>query len=74
MYAQVASVVKTGGLLSTKQNVFIGLGIPGFIILFNMCFEYENYGGEYHCWLQMDKGDYSRKGSTYLVSVFCFQA
>ena len=19
-----------------------------------MCFEYENFGGEYHCWLQMD--------------------
>lgn len=55
MYSQVASVVKSGGLLSTKQNVFVGFGIPAFIILFNMCFEYENYGGEYHCWLQMDE-------------------
>ena len=22
--------------------------------MFNLCFEYENYGGDYHCWLQMD--------------------
>ena len=24
------------------------------IVLYNMCFEYENYGGTYHCWLRMD--------------------
>jgi len=24
--------------------------------MFNICFEYENYGGEYHCWLQLDTG------------------
>ena len=22
--------------------------------MFNLCFEYDNYGGDYHCWLQMD--------------------
>ena len=56
MYGLVASVVKNSGMLATKQNIFIGWGIPAFIILFNMCFEYDNYGGTYHCWLQMDKG------------------
>lgn len=56
MYGLVASVVKNSGLLATKQNIFIGWGIPAFIILFNMCFEYDSYGGTYHCWLQMDKG------------------
>jgi len=56
MYGLVASVVKKSGLLATKQNIFIGWGIPAFIILFNMCFEYDNYGGTYHCWLQIDKG------------------
>ena len=30
--------------------------MPAFIILFNMCFEYDNYGGVYHCWLNMDTG------------------
>ena len=38
------------------QNIFVGWGLPAFIILFNMCFEYDNYGGTYHCWLQMDQG------------------
>ena len=56
MYAMVASVVKEKGLLSTKQNLVVGWGIPAFIILFNMCFEYESYGTEYHCWLAMDTG------------------
>ena len=56
LYGLVASVIKKNGMLATKQNIVIGWGLPAFIILFNMCFEYENYGGTYHCWLQMDKG------------------
>ena len=56
LYGLVASVIKKNGMLATKQNIIIGWGIPAFIILFNMCFEYDNYGGTYHCWLQMDKG------------------
>jgi len=56
MYGFVASVVKHRGILATKQNIFIGWGIPAFIILFNMCFEYDNYGSSYHCWLEMDSG------------------
>ena len=55
----MASVIKKNGMLATKQNIVIGWGVPAFIILFNMCFEYENYGGTYHCWLQMDKGMFS---------------
>ena len=56
LYGLVASVIKKNGMLATKQNIVIGWGLPAFIILFNMCFEYENYGGTYHCWLQMDRG------------------
>ena len=56
LYGLVASVIKKNGMLATKQNIVIGWGMPAFIILFNMCFEYDNYGGTYHCWLQMDKG------------------
>ena len=56
IYSVVASVVKERGMMSTKQNLLIGLGLPAFVVLFNMCFEYDNYGGLYHCWLQMDTG------------------
>ena len=37
------------------QNTLIGWGLSAFIVLVTMCFEYDNYGGVYHCWLQMDK-------------------
>ena len=43
------------GTLSKILNQ-VGWGMPAFIILFNMCFEYDNYGGVYHCWLNMDTG------------------
>ena len=42
------------GLLSAWQNMLFGWLIPLIIVMFNLCFEYENYGGDYHCWLQMD--------------------
>jgi hypothetical protein len=56
IYALVASVVKERGMLTRKQNLLVGLGLPFFIVLCNMCFEFDNYGGQYHCWLQMDTG------------------
>ena len=34
--------------------MLFGWLIPLIIVIFNLCFEYENYGGDYHCWLQMD--------------------
>ena len=34
--------------------MLFGWLIPLVIVMFNLCFEYENYGGDYHCWLQMD--------------------
>ena len=34
--------------------MLFGWLIPLIIVMFNLCFEYENYGGDYHCWLQMD--------------------
>ena len=40
--------------MSNGLNVFLGWFIPLVIVMFNMCFNYENYGGDYHCWLRMD--------------------
>ncbi len=34
----------------------IGWLVAIIIVMFNVCFEYENYGGGYHCWLRMDTG------------------
>ena len=42
--------------MTPAQNTIIGWLIPIIIVMFNICFEYENYGGEYHCWLQLDTG------------------
>jgi len=55
MYSLVAYVVKKDGLFTRVQNTLIGWGLAIFIVLVTMCFEYDNYGGSYHCWLQMDK-------------------
>ncbi|XP_037090660.1 adhesion G-protein coupled receptor D1-like [Pollicipes pollicipes] len=55
MYSLVAYVVKKDGLFTRLQNTLIGWGLSIFIVLVTMCFEYENYGGVYHCWLQLDK-------------------
>ena len=68
----VASVVKKNGMLATKQNIVIGWGMPAFIVLFNMCFEYDNYGGTYHCWLQMDKGIYHCIIITFIIELYQF--
>ncbi|KAF0301074.1 Adhesion G-protein coupled receptor D1 [Amphibalanus amphitrite] len=55
MYSLVAYVVKKDGLFTRVQNTLIGWGLSAFIVLVTMSFEYDNYGGVYHCWLQMDK-------------------
>ncbi|XP_068212022.1 adhesion G-protein coupled receptor D1-like [Palaemon carinicauda] len=54
MYALVAHVVKKDGMMSKVQNTLFGWGMALFIVLCSMCFEYNNYGSVYHCWLQMD--------------------
>ncbi|XP_064091063.1 adhesion G-protein coupled receptor D1-like [Macrobrachium nipponense] len=54
MYAFVGHVVKKDGMLSKVQNTLVGWGMAMFIVLCSMCFEFNNYGGKYHCWLQMD--------------------
>jgi len=54
-YSLVAFVVKKHGLFSRRQNVIIGWGVPLGIILISMGLFLDQYGGKYHCWLQMDK-------------------
>jgi hypothetical protein len=44
----------SNGLMTKSQNVLAGWLVPVVIVMFNMCFEYQQYGGSYHCWLQMD--------------------
>merc|ERR1719347_719424 len=53
-YSLVAFVVKKDGLLTKRQNVMMGWGTGLGIVLFVVSMEYKNYGGEYHCWLQID--------------------
>ncbi|CAB4070426.1 unnamed protein product [Lepeophtheirus salmonis] len=54
-YSLLAWVVPRNGLLKSSQNVCIGWCSSGLIIIFTICFEYDNYGGSYHCWLRMEK-------------------
>ncbi len=56
MIIQVAYVVKKNGLFSKRQNVIVGWGIPLGIILFAVAFHWNDYGGNYHCWLRMNTG------------------
>ena len=53
-YSLVAFVVKKHGLFSRKQNFFIGWGVSLGVVLVSMGFHFNDYGGEYHCWLRMD--------------------
>ena len=55
LYSIVTWVVHKDGLLSNAQNVVVGWGGAFVILLFCMCFEYDDFGGEYHCFLQLDK-------------------
>ncbi|CAB4069969.1 DENND5 [Lepeophtheirus salmonis] len=54
MYSLVASVVKQNGMLSKCQNISLGWMISIGITLITISLEFDNYGGEYHCWLRMD--------------------
>ena len=53
-YSLVAFVVKRNGLLTKTQNVLSGWMLSIAIILIVASLQFENYGGEYHCWLQVD--------------------
>jgi len=53
-YSLVAFVVKKDGLLTKGQNIAIGWGTGIGITMVVLSLEWKNYGGEYHCWLQMN--------------------
>ena len=46
--------------LTSKVRVplipFPGWGVPCVIVLLNVCFEYQSYGGGGHCFLRLDTG------------------
>lgn len=54
VYVMVASVVHKNGMFSKLQNILLGWGMSAGIVLACIALEYENYGGKYHCWLQID--------------------
>ncbi|KAL7630916.1 UNVERIFIED_CONTAM: hypothetical protein RMT77_018797 [Armadillidium vulgare] len=54
MYSLVAFVVKSDGMFNKFQNTIIGWFLAASVVLVCICFQYDNYGGEYHCWLRMD--------------------
>ena len=53
-YSILAYVVRKGGLLTKTQNVVVGwFGSAAIVLLVcSKCFE--EYGGSYHCWVQLD--------------------
>merc|ERR1719219_228658 len=53
-YSIVAFVVKKNGMMTRTQNVLTGWGVGVGITLIVVSFRYADYGGVYHCWLQMD--------------------
>ena len=53
-FSLVAFVVKKDGLLTKGQNLAVGWGTGIGITLVVVSLEWKNYGGEYHCWLQMN--------------------
>ena len=53
-YALVAFVVKKNGMLTKAQNVIAGWLLSIAVILIVAAIQYENYGGDYHCWLRID--------------------
>ena len=54
-YSLVAYVVKRNGILSKLQNTLLGWGLALANVLLVLGLNYEDYGGKYHCWLQVDK-------------------
>ena len=53
-YSLVAFVVKKNGMLTKAQNVLAGWLLSVAVILIVAAIQYENYGGDYHCWLRID--------------------
>ena len=51
----ISEIFKTLGMFGKFQNFLIGWGMALALVLFAMAFHLNDYGGEYHCWLQMNK-------------------
>ena len=53
-YSLVAFVVKKNGVLNRLQNTLVGWGFSVAIVSAACGLTFEDYGGEYHCWLQVN--------------------
>ena len=54
-YSLVAYVVKKNGILNRLQNTLIGWGFALAITCASVGICFDDYGGPYHCWLQIGK-------------------
>lgn len=54
VYAMVASVVHKDGMFTKLQNIVLGWGISSGFLLISIAINYQLYGGQYHCWLQIN--------------------
>ena len=53
-YSLVAYVVKKNGILNRLQNTLVGWGFAIAITSASVGICFDDYGGPYHCWLQID--------------------
>ena len=53
-YSILAYIVKRDGLLTKIQNIVVGWVGSAAIILIICSLCYEDYGGRYHCWIDVD--------------------
>ena len=54
MYSLLSHVVTKNGMMSNIGNFLVGWGSGICVLAFCVSFEFDEYGGLYHCWLQMD--------------------
>lgn len=54
VYALVASVVHNDGMFTKLQNIVLGWGFSSGFCLISIAINYQLYGGQYHCWLQIN--------------------
>ena len=53
-YSILAYVVRKDGMLTKVQNVVVGWAMSIAVVLLVCSLCYDDYGGTYHCWLQVD--------------------
>ena len=66
-YSLVAYVVKKNGILNRLQNTLIGWGFALAITCASVGLCFDDYGGPYHCWLQIGNNKNFVKSKTWIT-------